>query len=104
MLSIKARGIALALAAVLLLSAAVPVQAVGFGGRGVSSGAWDSFWSWVAGVWGEMAGGGTMEKEGSMIDPNGGPKPQGALVDPNAGEETQGDQSSGIDPKGGPRS
>lgn len=103
MLSIKARGIALALAAVLLLSAAVPVQAVGFGSRGASSGAWDSLWSWLAGVWGEVAEVGMMEKQGSGIDPNGIPRPEGSGIDPNAGEAMQSDQGSGIDPNGGPR-
>lgn len=104
MLSTKARGIALALAAVLLLSAAVPVQAAAFGGRGTSSGVWGSFWSWLAGVWGEVVLVESWEKEGSGIDPNGGPRPpEGALIDPNGGETTQSDQGALIDPNGGPR-
>jgi hypothetical protein len=99
----KARCIAVVLAAVLLLSAVAPAQAAPLGSRGDSSGVLSALWSWLEAVWGAFVPAGSMEKEGALIDPNGGTPPKGSGIDPNGGGTVQStsDQGSAIDPNGG---
>lgn len=88
--SAKARCIAVVLAAVLLLAAVVPAQAAVPGSRGMSSSVIDALWSWLGAAWEAFVPVGLMEKEGALIDPNGGETVQSTS-----------DQGSGIDPNGG---
>jgi hypothetical protein len=91
---LKKASAALALAAALLLATAVPAQAGTFGGeRG--AGLWDGLWKWLAALRVPAAarpepGPAVRTKQGSGIDPDGGPAP----APPPAGGATAGSQAA----------
>lgn len=89
---------ALGLAVTLLLTVPAPSWA---GERGNAS-ILESAWSWLASLWGAFPAGSPFDKEGSMIDPNGGRKPPyGPPPPPPPNARMRADEGSMIDPNGG---
>lgn len=91
---LKKASAALALAAALLLATATPAHA-GIPGGDRGTGLWDGLWKWLAALRVPAAarpepGPAVRTKEGSGIDPNGGPAP----APPPGGGGTAGSQAA----------
>ncbi len=94
------KGVALALAAGLLLATAGPAAAGPRKADLQEIGAapllkvWEGVWGWLTAVWGE---------QGNAIDPDGATsttRDQGHMIDPDGAKRTTGEQGHGIDPNG----
>lgn len=90
---------ALGLAATLLLTVPAPSWA----GERAGASVLESAWSWLTRLWpGTFLSGFPTDKEGSMIDPNGGRKPPyGPPPPPPPNSRMRSDEGSMIDPNGG---
>ena len=98
-LKIRRGSAVLGLAVMLLVTVPAPSWA---GEREVPS-VLESAWSWLARLWpGAFPASFPMDKEGSMIDPNGGRKPPyGPPPPPPPNAHVRADEGSMIDPNGG---